>query len=337
MTAPTDLPSISPPLPWQAQDWLHLSQQLERGQLPHALLLTGAQYTGKGRLALALARLLLCHQPQGGLNCGECHACQLSASGGHGDFQWLQPQEKSRVIKIDQIRSVVEFTNKTASFGKRKVVVLDPADSMNVNAANALLKSLEEPAADTYLLLVCHRLHNLPATIRSRCQILKMALPDAQQCVAWLDKATGDRQQSERLLTLADDRPLLAAQLFRDDGAEAVAAIRLGLQGLLTGQVSVPEAGALFAALDMNDFLAQVAAELQNLLRHLPTEHLTSKQGRAAFALMDEIMQLQKAVNAGANPNRQMLAEALLAKFQRELGDGLLGGNIQRLKGDVRA
>ena len=70
-------------------------------------------------LALSLSRLLLCHEPDGGLNCGRCHACELTASGNHGDFRWLQPGDKSRVIKIDQVREVVEFGNKTAAFGRR--------------------------------------------------------------------------------------------------------------------------------------------------------------------------------------------------------------------------
>jgi DNA polymerase-3 subunit delta' len=333
----TGLPEVSAPLPWQARDWSHLNQQLADRKLPHALLLVGNEYTGKARLAMALSRLLLCHQSSGGLNCGHCHACQLSASGNHGDFRWLQPEEKSRVIKIDQVRSVVEFSNKTAGLGQRKVVVIAPADSMNVNAANALLKSLEEPAADTYLLLVCHRLHSLPATVRSRCQIVKLAVPDGQQCLAWLDQTTRERAQSEHLLALADGRPLLAERLFADDAGDALAKLRLALQGLLTGRVSVPEAGALFAATSVEEFLEQLAAELQGLLRRSQGQQLTSRQGRAAFVLWDEILRLQRAVSAGANPNRQLIVDALLGKFERELGDGLLGDNIQSLKGDVHA
>jgi DNA polymerase-3 subunit delta' len=313
------LPQVSAPLPWQAPDWQHLNKQLAAGQLPHALLLAGGQYTGKSRLAMALARLLLCHSPSGGLNCGHCHACELSASGGHGDFRWLEPEDKSRVIKIDQVRSVVEFTNKTASFGQRKVVVLAPADSMNVNAANALLKSLEEPAADTYMLLVCHRLHNLPATVRSRCQLLKLAVPDSEQCLEWLDKVTRSRELSAKLLSLADGRPLLAEQLYQGDAADDLARLRLGLQGLLQGGVSVPEAASLLHEAGTEDFLAQLAAEVNRLLRDFSGEQLKSRRGRGAFALLDEIMGLQRAVSAGANPNRQLLVEALLSKFQREL------------------
>ena len=328
------LPGVSSPLPWQGSDWSRLTQQLLDDQLPHALLLSGRQYTGKSRLALALARLLLCQQPVDGLNCGECHACELSSSGSHGDFRWLEPEENSRVIKIDAIRKVVEFTHKTASFGSRKVVVFAPAEAMNVNAANALLKSLEEPAADTYLILVCHRLHSVPATIRSRCQMLRLQTPESQQCLQWLDQAIGDRHQSETLLALSDGLPLLAEHLYRTGGADELTRQRHGLLALLQGQLSVSEAGSLWSDGGIEEFLAQLTTELHRLLRALSREQLTTKQARAAFILLDEIVRLQRAVSAGANPSKQLLLDALLSKFHRELGAGPLGDNIQTHTGD---
>ena len=251
----SELPRISSPLPWQGPDWSHLAKQMADDRMPHALLLLGKQYTGKALLALALARLLLCHQPDGGLNCGECHACKLSAKGNHGDFRWLEPEGKSRVIKVEQIRDVVEFTQKTAGFGARKVVVLAPAESMNVNAGNALLKSLEEPAPDTYLILICHRIHGIPATVRSRCQILRLQMPDTGQCIEWLDESTGDCDQSSKLLGLTNGQPLLAEQLYRNDGVDLLSNQRLGLLALLQGQISVTEAGSLWQETAAEDFL----------------------------------------------------------------------------------
>ena len=115
-----DLPTVTSPLPWHAHEWVTLNDQLKDGQLPHALLLDGGEHSGKSQLALSLSRLLLCAHAEGGLNCGRCHACELSAGGSHGDFRWVQPEGKSRVIKIDQIREVVRFSNMTAGFGLRK-------------------------------------------------------------------------------------------------------------------------------------------------------------------------------------------------------------------------
>lgn len=332
-----EIPDISMPLPWQGEDWLQLSRQLDSGQLPHALLLAGPRHIGKSRLVLALARLLLCESPGSGFNCGRCHACALSGSGSHGDFRWLQPEEKSRVIKIDQVREVVDFSNKTAGLGKRKVVVLAPADRMNSNAANALLKSLEEPAADTYLLLVCHRLHGVPATIRSRCQIRKLAVPDRDQSLAWLDQFTGDRHASEQLLGLAEGRPLLAEYLYRDDGTETLTALRLCLQGLLDGRVSAAEATTALVEVGAEEFLEQLATELRAMLRDMPQARLAASAGRAGFRLLDEVLRLQRTVNAGANPNRQLLLEATLGKVQRMLGENPHGGSIRTEQGDVRS
>ena len=322
------LPPVSTPMPWQQELWRQLQQQFEAGQLPHALLLSGPPDTGKRRLALALARKLLCREPVDGMNCGQCHACHLSAGGTHGDLCWLEPGEKSRVIKIDQVRTVVEFANKTASFGRRKVIVLAPADSMNSNAANALLKSLEEPAAETYLFLVCHRLQGVPATIRSRCQIRKLATPAREEALDWLDLTTGERAISEQLLTLADGRPMLAESLHLGGGAEQLLALRQGLQGLMSGQGGVSAVGPLLADLDIEDLLARVGDELRRLLRDSPPECLSGPRGRAAFRLLDEVLAIQRAVAGGANPNRQLLVEALLAKVQRELGMGAQGDNM---------
>ncbi len=325
----TGLPPVSAPLPWQGQEWTRLVAQLDKGQLPHALLLAGVRHTGKSRLALALARLLLCRQPAGGLNCGSCHACELSAGGSHGDFRWLQPEEKSRVIKIDQVRAAVDFANKTASLGQRKVVVLAPADAMNSNAANALLKSLEEPAPDTHLVLVCHRLHALPATIRSRCQMLKLPVPDQGESLAWLDQISGNRERSEQLLELARGLPLLAEQLYREGGAEQAAGLQRGLQEIVRGRLAVPEAMALLGDMELDDSLAQIAEGLQDMVRALPPEELAGRRAQRAFRLQDEVTRLRRAVTAGANPNRQMLLEALLAKMGRELGEAAHGGSIR--------
>jgi DNA polymerase-3 subunit delta' len=240
----------------------------------------------------------------------------------------VQPEGKSRVIKIDQIREVVRFSNMTAGFGLRKVIVLAPADSMNINAFNALLKPLEEPASGTYIILVCHRMDSVPATIRSRCQILRLPAPNVEDCWQWLDNTTGNRQESEKLLSLAEGRPLLAQQLFYSGGAGVFAARNFGLQALLAGKITVPQAVALWADADAAVFLDEIALGLQRLLGSLSIEQLRSKQARVAFGLTDEVTQLQRAVGAGANPNKPLLADALLSKVRRELGDGPLGDNI---------
>jgi DNA polymerase-3 subunit delta' len=325
----TGLPAISAPLPWHQQAWKRLHQQLQQGQLPHALLLTGVRATGKARLALALARLLLCEAPSGGLNCGQCHPCELSANGSHGDFRWLQPEEKARVIKIDQVRDLVAFVTKTASFGRRKVVVLSPADSMNTNAANALLKSLEEPTPDTYLVLVCHQLHGVPATIRSRCQILQLPTPAEEESLAWLEQLCGERGESQRLLQLAAGLPLLAEAIYSQAEGEELVKVRLALEGLVQGRLGVAETSRLLLDAPLEELLEQALATLQGRARALQGNALRSPGGRAVFALMDEVTALLRAVRAGANPNRQLLAESIVGKVHSVLGTGAASGSIE--------
>ncbi len=328
MTVAAEIPAVSTPLPWQAGIWARLNEQLEEGQLPHALLITGPEFIGKSRLALALTRLLLCARPVAGLNCGECHPCELSASGNHGDLRWLEPDGKSQIIKIDQVRALVEFTSRTASFGLRKVAIISPAERMNTNAANALLKVLEEPPANTYLVLVCHRPHGLPATIRSRCQLLKPPLPNTEQSVEWLAPQCGGPQESERLLKLASDRPLLAAGLYGQPGGERLQLVQHAMTEVFAGRAGVAVLTAALAGEDLVQALAHLAQGIQSLLRNLDGGALASDQARSGFALLDEISQIQRAINGGSNPNPQLLLDALLGKVQRMLGDGGLGDNI---------
>ncbi|MCB1853705.1 MAG: DNA polymerase III subunit delta' [Halieaceae bacterium] len=329
MTDSATADNICAPLPWQMPAWEHLLQQLEQGRLPHALLLCGATHIGKARFALALARLLLCEAPHDGLNCGRCHACQLSGSGNHGDLRWLAPEDKSRVIKVDAIRALVEFSNRTAGFGLRKVAVLCPAESMNASAANALLKSLEEPSAETYLVLVSHRPHGLPATIRSRCQAVRMAPPDSGQALAWLRQRVADPRRSEQLLQLAAGRPLLAQKLEQEQGVERLLDIRRVLCGLLdTSPAAVAEAGRVLDEEPLDFALAQLADLLQRVLRGIDQDMLRAPAGRAIFLLLDEILHIRRAVAGGSNPNGRLLLDALVQRVQRELGSRGLGANI---------
>lgn len=312
--------AVSAPLPWHGAVWAKVQQQLERGKMPHAMLIVGPQGIGKNRFAQALARLLLCHQPEAGHNCGHCHACELSATGGHGDYRWVQPEEKSRVIKVDQVRQVVEFGNKTAGFGRCKVVVLVPAQSMNANAANALLKSLEEPAADTYLLLVCDRLQGMPATLRSRCQIVNMPVPDTQTSVAWLEKSTGDAALSAELLTLAQGSPLLAQQIYQQDTVAKLREIQAALESLCSGRATAAQVSPLIVSLSIEEILALLSRYLFALIRSQADGCVSGMTCRRAFGILDEIQRSQLAVQSGANPNRQMLLEALLARIEMDLG-----------------
>ena len=205
---------MSAPLPWQQSQWEKMRSRIERGNLPHALLLTGRRGIGKRRFAQQLAELLLCTAQQP-MPCGECKGCRLIAAQTHPDLKVVTPPEEKRVISVDQIRELTHYLSLTALCGGYQVVLITPADLMNVNAANSLLKTLEEPPANTLLLLISDRPAALPATIRSRCQVINFEKPPHDAALQWLnnDQPELGSQVAHTLLELADGAPLHAAEL----------------------------------------------------------------------------------------------------------------------------
>ncbi len=204
-------------LPWQTGDFTVLQQRRQAGNLPHALLLAGPEGIGRRHFAEALAASLLCLSPQAdGSACGACQACQLRQAGTHPDLLTLSP-EASKVIRIDQIRELIERLGLSRHHAAWRVVIIEPAEAMNVAAGNALLKTLEEPPPETLLILLASRPARLPATIRSRCQRLSLAMPPRDAALAWLREQGAEA--AEELLDLAGGAPMTALAF----GQEALA------------------------------------------------------------------------------------------------------------------
>jgi len=187
------LPAWPDLLPWQTE--AARAMLSARAMWPHALLIDGPRGLGKRTLALNLARGLLCEAPDAdGLACGRCASCHYVAAGQHPDLRMIDPfviDEDGEVkvqdpILIDRIRALIDWVQLTSHRGRAKVAVIVPAESMNPAAANALLKTLEEPPPSTYLILAAHQPGRVAATLRSRCRRMAAPWPLAASAEAWL-------------------------------------------------------------------------------------------------------------------------------------------------------
>ncbi|MBS2781150.1 DNA polymerase III subunit delta' [Aeromonas salmonicida] len=170
--------------PWLIPDWHALSQTAEAGRLGHAWLLLGDPGLGKEQLAERLARLHLCQQPNRGEPCGQCHSCQLFDKGHHPDLGTVTIDSKT--IGVEAIREICARLQNSAQLGRGKVVIIPDAECMTESAANALLKTLEEPAGDSLLLLIASQVSRLLPTILSRCHKHVCQLPTEGETVRWL-------------------------------------------------------------------------------------------------------------------------------------------------------
>ena len=221
--------------PWQNNDWLRLQEMRKRSA--HGLLLRGAKGIGKFDLAVSFAQSLLCQQPdESGFPCGVCPSCHWFEQGAHPDYRLLQPEtltlggsendeikpasgkKPSKQISIDQIRSLTDFFGMSSHQGGRRVIIIHPAEAMNVNAANALLKNLEEPTPGLLFILVTHKPQQLLPTILSRCLSFALAAPDAAVATLWL-KEQGVKDPADALAA-SGFAPLHAVQQDEQLGGE---------------------------------------------------------------------------------------------------------------------
>lgn len=265
-----------PNYPWLAATWARLLAYRQRDRMPHALLLTGPAGLGKLELARAFLQLVLCRNPGESGACGACATCAQAIAGSHPDLHevTLEEDDKGKLRKqivVDQIRALSGKLAMTASQGGWKTALIHPADAMNMNAANSLLKTLEEPAARSLLLLVSSRPASLPATIRSRCQQLAIPRPDSGTGLAWLKEQGA--ATPEAALAYAGNVPLRALALAETGFIRQRAELLQRLAAVQARGVSaVTVAGELeaFAPADVVEFLDAVSADLVRLRQLSP-------------------------------------------------------------------
>ncbi|HEX9182754.1 MAG TPA: DNA polymerase III subunit delta' [Burkholderiales bacterium] len=234
--------------PWQISAWERLVGQGER--LHHALLIHGPAGIGKLALAERFAQFLLCESEGATKPCGACDGCRWFVAGSHPDLRRLEPEalarrlaaedesetraapaakaaKPSQEIRVDQVRELDGFLSLRSHRGRRRIVLVHPAEAMNVHAANALLKALEEPQPGAHFLLVSHRPARLLPTIRSRCAAVPLALPEPELARTWLKEQSVP--EAEAWLTFAGGAPLQAL-IFASEESGAMAGMRAALK-----------------------------------------------------------------------------------------------------------
>lgn len=328
-------PSGYPPLtesamPWHQTAWQELVGQAVQQAIPHALMFSGVRGIGKRAFAEAFARALLCDVPTPSGSCGACKSCRLLAAGSHPDVRLIAPED-SRVIRIEQIRQMVDFVMRSPQVAHRKVVVLQRADQLNVNAANALLKTLEEPPADVVLLLVHRQGSSLLPTIRSRCQLRTLAVPANAEAHRWLRAQIGSDHADDALtqcLQWAGGAPLWAQQLLEGDWDRYQRESFDAMRGWLKGELPLSEAVRTFVARGLDNALDLLSAwcwELGRMAAGGACRHplmadmfaylVRANHPVALHALGDELMALRKSMTNNLSP--ELALEHHLAAWRR--------------------
>ncbi|HET9579745.1 MAG TPA: DNA polymerase III subunit delta' [Usitatibacter sp.] len=319
----------------------------DRTRLPHALLVQGPTGIGKTAFARALAAGVLCEAPRDGLACGSCPSCHWFSQGNHPDYREVVPEAaaeeepepaegeaartdkaekaKSLVIKIEQIRDVADFVALTTHRAGYRVLVIRPAETLHPAAANALLKTLEEPPPHTLIVLVSDRPSRLLPTIRSRCRALVLDKPPREAALRWL-RAEGV-EGPEAALAAAGGAPLLARELAQPEEAELRRRIvaelsRPGGADPLTFAATVDRAG-------VERFLYWMQTWVYDLLRvrlagdaRHHGESAAALRARAQKADVEALLALERelveARRLASHPlNARLLAEHLLLAYNR--------------------
>jgi DNA polymerase III subunit delta' len=274
-------PAAIAPLPWHGDPLERIRAAWSSGRLPHALLLHGPQGLGKVAFAHWLAAAVLCDAPLAPLDaCGTCAGCRLLQAASHPDFTTVKVAQDKSAISVEQIRDTCERLAMTSYRCGAKVAVIEEAHRMTVNAANSLLKTLEEPPPNSLLVVVTSRPGALPATVRSRCQRLAFRAPPRSVAREWLEQQTG-AAVADAVLEYSAGAPL-AALAAAGPFAELDGRMRRALADLAEGRADIASVAAAWARDQLDERLGWLDFWLSRGIRlHISgiADHVTQSQG----------------------------------------------------------
>ena len=318
-------------LPWLNDPQQRMRSALQADRLPHSLLLLSAPGLGAEQLTNWMTALALCESP-GERPCDACAACRLLRSDTHPDVHTVRLEEDAQQIKIDQVRELIESLTLKSYRGGYKVGVIEGAEALNANGANAFLKTLEEPAPRTLLIMIARPNHRLPATIASRCLRLTLRPPTTAAALEWLQANSSAGKPWGAALALSGGAPLLAMQLDAEGLSTIDADMRQSMAELSDGSVDITllsdrwvrsNPGVRITWLE-NWITQRVHAALGSATSHQTAEPvrlpaaLLKPKIRALFELLDAARELRRLASTGMN--QQLALEALLMGGRIALG-----------------
>ncbi len=287
-------------LPWHSTQWDALMARARAAVLPHALLLHGPEGLGKEQFARTFSQALLCSAPRtDGQACQSCSACVMFNAGTHPDYQRIAPEEERKSIGIDQVREIIAWIVFKSHAAGYKIALITPAERMTIEAANALLKTLEEPPAHSLLMLITSRPALLPATVRSRCQRIPFTPPAHDVARAWLSGQLGDAQPAEPLLALAGGAPLRALRYAKDGMLEQRTRLFSDLLQLARGEADPVALAAAWRDVDLKQVVHALSGWVADMLR---------LQAAAQAPLNNPDLRTGLTALAGACPGRRLYA-----------------------------
>lgn len=295
--------------PWQENVWQHWQQLLRQGRLHHAILLVAPGSSGREALARLLAKTVLCQHSEIE-PCGHCHSCQLFAAGTHPDFHAVVPAQAGKQIGVDAIRQCNRWATETSQLAGQRVIMIDPADHMGESAANALLKTLEEPPSGCQFIVLAHSLDRLLPTIISRCNQWRLPTPDEAKTQRWVEQQLMQSVKREAI-RLNSGSPL-ATVAFIEEGQD----IRYGKLLTAFGEFAQPPHLGLY------DVAAMCAAEGVSSLKWLSyflVDCIKLQQGAGAHLVHCESAALVQAVAAQISPAVLLHQVQQVNALQRQL------------------
>lgn len=318
-----------PPWPWQESAWRRLREQKQSGALAHAYLFIGDRGAGRREFAHEFANFLLCDEPDADRACYRCRSCRAGGADHHPDLLLISPEEGKKDIGVGQIRELTEFLSLSGFSGSGRVAIIPQAESLTLSASNALLKTLEEPAAGATLLLTAYSPGGLLPTIRSRCQLLGLPGPDPDTAIAWMrermpDSHSASDEQLRELLEAYGNRPLELAPALGGGKAPGFIALRKMLLDLLEERIGIVQAAAQAAKTGESEVFEHLSRVSTILIRGLVNEDVRGAENRALAQALPksgglgfllefhrQVTRSRKLLAGPGNPNPQLLLESI--------------------------